>query len=109
MPPRRDKGDPLVRGAHGDGQFKPGIPTDPRALKNLGHRVARSTIAKILKEHGIKPTTDRPTSWRTFLQAPWGQVAGTDFFTTEVWTPRGLVTFYVLFEIDLRTHRVCIA
>ena len=29
-----------------------------------------------------------------------------DFFTTEVWTVRGLVTYYVLFVIDLRTRRV---
>ena len=28
-----------------------------------------------------------------------------DFFTTEVWTVRGLVTYYVLFVIDLRTRR----
>ena len=33
-----------------------------RALKNLGHRVASSTIAKTLKEHGVKPAPDRPAS-----------------------------------------------
>ena len=38
-------------------------------LKKLDHRVARSTIAKTLKEHGIKPAPDRPTSWRTFLRS----------------------------------------
>jgi len=32
-----------------------------------------------------------------------------DFFTTEVWTPRGLVTYYVLFVIDLKSRRVQIA
>jgi len=79
------------------------------ALKNLGHRVAKSTIAKILKEHGIRPAPDRPTSWRTFLKAHWEQFAGADFFTTEVWTPRGLVTYYVLFVIDLRTRKVHVA
>ena len=30
------------------------------ALKNVGHRVARSTIAKILKEQGISPSRQRP-------------------------------------------------
>ena len=35
------------------------------ALKHLDHRVARSTIAKVLKEHGIKPSPDRPMSWAT--------------------------------------------
>jgi putative transposase len=75
-------------------------------LKGLGHRVAPSTIAKVLKENGIAPAPDRPSSWRTFLQAHWGEVAGTDFFTSEVWTARGLVTYYVLFVIDLETRRV---
>ena len=58
-------------------------------LKQLGHRVAPSTIAKVLKDNGIKPAPDRPSSWKTFLQAHWGEIAGMDFFTTEVWTPRG--------------------
>ena len=62
------------------------------ALDNLDHRVARSTIAKILKEHGMSPVPGRPLSWRTFLAAHWGKGAAADFFTTEVWTPRGLVT-----------------
>jgi transposase InsO family protein len=79
------------------------------ALKNLGHRVARSTIAKVLKEHGLKPSPDRPSSWKTFMKAHWGEVVGMDFLTTEVWTARGLVTYYVLFLIDLRSRRVHIA
>jgi transposase len=32
------------------------------ALKHLDHRVARSTIAKVLKERGIKPSPERPMS-----------------------------------------------
>ena len=39
------------------------------ALKNLGHRVARSTIAAVLKAEGIPPSGKRPMSWRTFLRA----------------------------------------
>ena len=35
-----------------------------------------------------------------------GAIAGADFFTTEVWTWRGLVTFYTVFVIDLATRRV---
>jgi putative transposase len=58
------------------------------ALKNLGHEVARSTVAKVLKANGVPPAPDRPSSWRTFLRAHWGAVAGADFFTSEVWTPR---------------------
>ena len=56
------------------------------ALKNVGHRVGRSTIARILKAHGLPPVPERPTSWQTFLRAHWGAIAGADFFTTEVWT-----------------------
>ena len=76
------------------------------ALKNLGHRVGRSTIARILKAHGLPPVPDRPTSWQTFLRAHWGAIAGADFFTTEIWTCRGLVTYYTVFVIDLASRRV---
>jgi putative transposase len=79
------------------------------ALKNLGHEVARSTVAKVLKATGLSPAPDRPSSWRTFLLAHWGEIAGADFFTSEVWTPRGLVTYYTLFVIDLRSRRVHVA
>jgi hypothetical protein len=46
------------------------------ALKNLGHDVARSTVAKVLKDHGIPPAPDRPSSWRTFLRAHWARSRG---------------------------------
>jgi transposase InsO family protein len=78
-------------------------------LKQLGHRVAPSTIAQVLKDNGIKPAPDRPSSWRAFLQAHWGEIAAMDFFTTEVWTPRGLKTYYVLFLIDLKNRKVHLA
>jgi putative transposase len=68
--------------------------------------VGRSTIARILKAEGIPPVPERPTSWQTFLRAHWGAIAGADFFTTEVWTWRGLVTFYTVFVIDLASRRV---
>ena len=76
------------------------------ALKNVGHRVARSTIARILKAQGMPPVPERPTSWRTFLRAHWGAIAVADFFTTEVWTWRGFVTYYTVFVIDLASRRV---
>lgn len=65
-----------------------------------------STIARILKAHGIPPVPERPTSWQTFLRGHWGAIAGADFFTTEVWTWRGLVTYYTVFVIDLASRRV---
>ena len=75
-------------------------------LKALGHTVASTTIANVLKANGIKPAPDRPSSWRTFVKAHWGQIAATDFFTVEVWTVRGLITYYALFVMDLKTRRV---
>jgi hypothetical protein len=75
------------------------------ALKNVRHCVGRSTIARILKAAGVPPQPERPTSWRTFLRAHWGVIAGVDFFTTEVWTWRGLVTYYTAFVIDLASRR----
>jgi hypothetical protein len=43
------------------------------ALKNVGHRVSRSTIARILKAHGLAPAPGRRTSWQTFLRAHWAR------------------------------------
>jgi putative transposase len=76
------------------------------ALTNVGHRVGRSTIARILKTHGVPPVPARPTSWQTFLRAHWGTVAGADFLTTDVWTWRGLVTYYTVFVLDLASRCV---
>ena len=75
-------------------------------LKKLNHRVARSTIANTLKDHGIRPAPERPTTWREFLRTHADVTAGTDFFTTEVWTARGLVTYHVLFVIHHATRAV---
>jgi putative transposase len=81
------------------------------ALANLGHEVGRGTIANTLREQGIDPAPERGkhTSWSTFLKAHWECVAATDFFTVEVCTARGLVTFYVLFFLDLASRAVQIA
>jgi transposase InsO family protein len=79
------------------------------ALKHLDQRVARSTIAKVLKEHGIKPSPDRPMRWATFVRSHAHLIAAADFFTTEVWTARGLVRYFTLFVIDIATRRVQVA
>ncbi|MDH3638715.1 MAG: hypothetical protein OES09_09655 [Gammaproteobacteria bacterium] len=81
------------------------------ALANLGHTVSSSTVANILKRHGIEPAPERGkrTSRRTFLKAHWDVMAATDLFTIEGWTPNGLVTYYVLFIIHLATRKISIA
>ena len=81
------------------------------ALSNLGHELARSTIAAILERHGIEPAPERrrKTTWKEFLCRHWELIVATDFFTVEVWTRRGLQRFIILFFIDLSTRKVEIA
>jgi len=81
------------------------------ALKNLDHIVGRSTIARILKEHGIEPAPRRRKgmSWATFLKMHWEVLASTDLFTVEVMTLGGLVRYHVLFVMELSTRVVEIA
>jgi putative transposase len=76
------------------------------ALANLGHKVAFSTIAKLLREAGVPPAPERPTTWTTFIRSHADVIVAADFFTTEVWTPRGLVTYYTLFVIDIGSRAV---
>jgi putative transposase len=81
------------------------------ALANLGHEVARTTVANILKDHGIEPAPERnrKTTWKEFLARHWEVIVAADFFTIEVWTRKGLTRFVVLFLIDLSTRKVELA
>jgi len=80
-------------------------------MANLGYKLGRGTIRSILKDHGIEPAPERGKGmpWSVFLKAHWKALAASDFFTVEVWTWRGLVTYHVLFVMELATRRVCIA
>src|SRR6185295_5871062 len=81
------------------------------ALANLGHVGCDQTIGNVLQRHrsaagtGAQAHDRRPAFIRTHLAL----LAGTDFFTAEVLTLRGLVTYYVRFFIHLKTRRVVIA
>jgi len=46
------------------------------ALANLGHMVAHTTIANILKRHGIEPAPERnrKTTWKEFIDRHWDQI-----------------------------------
>src|SRR5947207_12165749 len=81
------------------------------ALSNLGHEVGRSTIAEILRRHGVAlaPERTRRTSWKEFLARHWDLLVAADFFTVEVWTRKGLQRFMVLFFIELGTRKVQVA
>ncbi len=80
-------------------------------LLPLGHELARSTIQKILADHGIEPAPERGRKlrWKTFLKAHWELMAAADFFTIEVPSPRGLVRYSIFFVIKLKTRAVHIA
>ena len=99
-------GNPRIDRPDGGGESQLGLHAIQGALKNLGHRVGRSTIARILRTAGIPPAPERRMSWQTFLRAHWGEIAAADFFTTDLWTWHGLVTFYTVFVIDLASRRV---
>src|ERR1051325_4739444 len=60
----------------------------------------------ILADAGLPPVPERPPMWQSFLGAHWPAVVAADFFTAEVWTARGLVTYYTLFVIELASRRV---
>jgi hypothetical protein len=65
------------------------------ALANLGYQISDQTVGDILRRHDIAPAPQRrqTTSWREFIRRPMDVLAGTDFFTVEVLTWRGLLTY----------------
>jgi putative transposase len=81
------------------------------ALANIGHEISDQTVGNILKQHGIEPAPDRKrqTPWKTFLKSHWDVLAAIDFTTIEVWTKGGLITYYLLFVMELKTRRVHMA
>ena len=78
------------------------------AVPNLGHSISDQSVGNILKEYDIEPapTRARTTNWSTFLKAHWDVLAAIDFTTIEIWSKGGLVTFYLLFVMELKTRRV---
>jgi hypothetical protein len=78
------------------------------ALANLGHKMSDQTVGSILRAHGIEPAPERKrqTTWKTFIKSHWDVLAAIDFTTIEVWSTRGLVTYYVLFVMEVATRRV---
>jgi len=81
------------------------------ALANLGYKLSDQTVGNILGRHDIPPAPERKhtTSWKDFIRTHLEVLAGTDFFTVEVVTLKGLITYYVLFFIHLGSRKVCLA
>ena len=81
------------------------------ALVNLGLTVSAQTVGNVLKRHGIAPAPERKTTttWKECIRTHMDVLAATDFFTAEVWTLGGLVTYYIVFFIHLGSRQVPIA
>jgi putative transposase len=81
------------------------------AIANLGYTLSDQTVGNILQCHDISPAPERKrtATWTDFIRAHMAVLAGTDFFSVEVVTLRGLVTYYVLFFIHLESRRVEVA
>src|SRR5437868_3686768 len=81
------------------------------ALANLGLTVSDQTVGNVLKRHGIAPAPERKTTttWKEFIRTHLDVLVATDFFTAEVWTLGGLVTYYVLFFLHLGSRRIHVA
>jgi len=68
------------------------------ALANLGHHIDKLTVRNILCRHHLEPAPQRRKAgmgWAQFLKLHWEVLAATDFFTVEVATWHGLVTYRV--------------
>jgi putative transposase len=82
------------------------------ALANLGHHIDAITVRNILRRHHLEPAPQRRQAgmnWEQFLTFHWEVLAATDFFTVEVATWHGLVTYYVLVVMELATRHVQVA
>jgi transposase InsO family protein len=81
------------------------------ALAHLGYEISDQTVGNILKRRGIPTAPERrkTTTWKAFIRTHMDVLWATDFFTTEVWTLGGLVTYYILFFIHLESRQVHIA
>src|SRR5579862_2196290 len=85
----------------------------PDKIQSIGpvHPSRYLRPGNILRENHELPAPDRKKgkSWADFIAARKDVLVGCDFFTKEVWTLGGLVTYYVLFFMHVATRKVYIA
>jgi hypothetical protein len=74
------------------------------ALANLGYEISDQTVGNVLQRNALPPAPERKrtTTWPAFIRTHLVLLAGTDFFTAEVLTLRGLVTYCCLIHLESR-------
>ena len=81
------------------------------AMANLGHKLGRNTVKRILREAGVPPAPERRKGmpWKLFLSVHWDAIAAADFFSVEVLTLKGITRYVVFVVMELKTRRVEVA
>ena len=78
-----------------------------RQVARLGHKLAASTVWKILRTAGIDPTRDRTgPSWSEFIRSQSKAILATDFACVD---NAFLRRFHVLFAIEVGSRKVHLA
>jgi hypothetical protein len=72
-------------------------------LRRLGHRVAATTIRKLLRASRVPPSTRRDDTWHTFPRAQADSLLAIDFLHVGTVTPKRL---HAAFAIEIKTRRV---
>lgn len=76
-------------------------------LRRLGHRVAASTVRRVLREHGIPPAPKRADTlaWRRFLKIQAAGLLACDFFEVDCVNLTKVSVFFVM-EVGTRTVHI---
>lgn len=78
---------------------------------NLGIEVSATSIANLLRKHGLEPAPKRgkTPSWSEFIGAHKDVLASVDFTTIDSWSWFGIKTIYLLFFMEVGSRKVYFA
>lgn len=81
------------------------------AMRGLGIKIGRTTIADILKRAGLEPAPEREKkrTWKQFLRSHLDSLYACDFFSVETLGLAGPVRHMVFFVMEVQTRAVTIA
>jgi len=80
-------------------------------LKKLGIKsVSKSTVRNILKAASLEPGPDRGEgSWDQFVRMHAESLWACDFLSKKIWTLRGLVDYFVIIWINVKSREVIVS